>query len=134
MTEYLFLYGTLLSGELSNEAAAIVRQLRPVAPARVAGRLYDLGEYPGAVVDRSAKTSIKGVLFELPDDDRVLRTLDDYEEFDRGETKQSLFVRIRAVAKLADGTRVGTWIYAYNRDPGNAKMIAGGDYTQSRAA
>jgi gamma-glutamylcyclotransferase (GGCT)/AIG2-like uncharacterized protein YtfP len=134
MTEYLFLYGTLLSGKLSNEAAAIVRQLRPVAPARVAGRLYDLGEYPGAVVDRSARTSIKGVLFELPNDDSVLRTLDDYEEFDRVNKKNSLFVRIRAVAKLADGTRVSSWIYVYNRDPGSAHLIAGGDYAQSRAA
>lgn len=133
MTEYLFLYGTLLSGNLSEEAAEIVRQLRPVAPAHVAGRLYDLGEYPGAVIDQSAETSIKGELFELPNDDSVLRTLDAYEEFDRNDWKNSLFVRARAVAKLADGRRVNCWIYVYNQDPGS-RLIVSGDYSQTKAA
>jgi gamma-glutamylcyclotransferase (GGCT)/AIG2-like uncharacterized protein YtfP len=124
----------LLSGKLSNEAATIVSQLRRVGPARVPGRLYDLGEYPGAVIDQSAKSFIKGELFELPDDDSLLKALDDYEEFDRSDRKNSLFIRARVNAGLIDGRRLSSWMYVYNQDPGGARLIVSGDYSESRAA
>src|SRR5216684_8945284 len=131
MTEYLFLYGTLKPNEAASDVAETVRTLRRVGSATVPGRLYDLGDYPGAVIDRSAKTSIKGELFELPNDDSALKALDDYEEFNRTDRKNSLFVRTRTVAELYDGRRLSAWIYVYNRDPGSARLIASGDYSES---
>jgi gamma-glutamylcyclotransferase (GGCT)/AIG2-like uncharacterized protein YtfP len=134
MSEYLFLYGTLLTGDTTDESSLIVRRLKRVGSATVRGRLYDFGEYPGAVLDRTAKSSIKGELFELPNDDSVLSALDDYEEFDRTDRKNSLFVRIRTVATLHGGRQLNAWVYVYNRDPGSARQIASGDYSKSRAA
>jgi len=134
MSEYLFLYGTLLPSNASGESPRIVRKLKRVGPATVRGRLYDFGDYPGAVLDRSAKTSIKGELFELPHDDSALKALDDYEEFNRTDQKNSLFVRTRTVAELHDGSRLNAWVYVYNRDPGSARLIASGDYSESKAA
>ena len=134
MTEYLFLYGTLKPNEAASDVAETVRTLRRVGSATVPGRLYDFGDYPGAVIDRSATTSIKGELFELPNDDSALKALDDYEEFNRTDRKNSLFVRTRTVAKLHDGRRLNAWIYVYNRDPGSARLIASGDYSESKAA
>jgi hypothetical protein len=46
MTEYLYLYGTLMPNEADNEVAHVVRRLRRVGAAYVRGRLYNLGEYP----------------------------------------------------------------------------------------
>jgi gamma-glutamylcyclotransferase (GGCT)/AIG2-like uncharacterized protein YtfP len=134
MAEYLFLYGTLKPNEAASDAAETVRTLHRVGSATVRGRLYDFGEYPGAVLDRTAKTSIKGELFELPNDDAPLKALDDYEEFDRTDRKNSLFVRARTVATLRGGRQLNAWVYVYNRDPGSAQQITSGDYSKSRAA
>ena len=134
MSEYLFLYGTLLTGDTTDESSLIVRRLKRVGSATVRGRLYDFGECPGAVLDRTAKSSIKGELFELPNDDSVLNALDDYEEFDRTDRKNSLFVRIRTVATLHGRRQLNAWVYVYNRNPGSARQIASGDYSKSRAA
>jgi gamma-glutamylcyclotransferase (GGCT)/AIG2-like uncharacterized protein YtfP len=133
MTEYLFLYGTLRPAKVAKEAADIVRRLRRVGPARVFGRLYDLGEYPGAVLDSLARTSIRGELFELPNDPYILSALDKYEEFDKDNGK-SLFVRKKTNVEVSDGRRLESWIYVYNRDPGDARVITSGDYSESEAA
>ena len=134
MNEYLFLYGTLLPSDATDKPSRVVRRLKRVGSATIAGRLYDFGDYPGAVLDRSAKTAIKGELFELPHDDSALKALDDYEEFNRTDRKHSLFVRTRTVAELHDGRRLNAWVYVYNRDPGSARLIASGDYSESKAA
>ncbi len=134
MTEYLFLYGTLKPNEAASDVAETVRTLRRVGSATVPGRLYDFGDYPWAVIDQSAKTSIKGELFELPNDDSALKTLDDYEEFNKTDRKNSLFIRTRTVATLHSGRQLNAWVYVYNRNPGSARQIVSGDYSESRAA
>jgi gamma-glutamylcyclotransferase (GGCT)/AIG2-like uncharacterized protein YtfP len=134
MTEYLFLYGTLKPNEAATDVAETVRDLRRVGTATVPGRLYDFGDYPGAVIDQSAKTSIKGELFELPNDESALKVLDDYEEFNPTDRRKSLFVRIRTVATLQGGRRLNAWVYVYNRKLGSARQIASGDYSKSKAA
>ena len=134
MSEYLFLYGTLLSGASTKESSRVVKKLTRVGIATVRGRLYDFGEYPGAVLDRASKSSIKGQLFELPDDDSTLKALDDYEEFSSTDRKNSLFVRTRTRVTLQGGRQLNAWIYVYNRNPGNAPRITSGDYSKTRAA
>ena len=134
MRDYLFLYGTLLPSEATYESSRIVKGLKRVGSATVRGRLYDFGDYLGAVIDQLAKTSIKGELFELPNDDSALKALDEFEEFNRTDRKNSLFVRARAVAELNVGRRLNSWVYVYNRDPGSARLIVNGNYSASKAA
>ena len=50
MAQYLFSYGTLQAELAPAEIAPVVRQLRPIGRASIPGILYDLGDYPGAVV------------------------------------------------------------------------------------
>src|SRR5439155_1043404 len=54
MSELVFLYGTLIPGQEPAEMTPVVTRLRRIGPARVKGRLYDFGEYPGAILDRSS--------------------------------------------------------------------------------
>lgn len=96
MIKYLFLYGTLMQPESDEEVALVVNRLHRIGAASVRGRLYDLGDYPGAVVDPSANTSVRGELVELPEDESVLHVLDRYEEFDPTNPQQSLFVRTKS--------------------------------------
>ena len=133
-TEYLFLYGTLLADRAPDEVVWALKALRRLGPAYVPGRLYELGEYPGAVVDYSANTSIHGELLELPSDKAILDALDRYEEFDPSRPQKSLFIRKKAKIKLANGRNVEGWMYVYNRNPGNAPIIRGGNYSKSKVA
>jgi gamma-glutamylcyclotransferase (GGCT)/AIG2-like uncharacterized protein YtfP len=133
MSDFLFLYGTLLPGQSPEEVATTVSELRRIGPARIRGRLYDLGDYPGAIFDPTSATWVHGQIFEVPDKS-VLQAIDRYEEFDDSNLRTSLFVRTRVPARLRDGEDVESWAYLYNRDPGDAPLVTGGSYLQTSAA
>lgn len=126
MSESIFLYGTLLPGAAPREIAEAAAQLRFTGEGFVRGRLYDLGHYPGAVLDAAAEGRICGAVFTLPDDPAVLRALDAYEEFDPAAPGLSQFVRVRAMATLAAGGSAECWIYVYNRDVRGVRGIESG--------
>jgi gamma-glutamylcyclotransferase (GGCT)/AIG2-like uncharacterized protein YtfP len=128
MSQCLFVYGTLLPSEAPEEIASIVKRFRRLGPAHVRGRLYDFGEFPGAVLDSSSRTVIHGELVALPADGRIFEALDRYEEFDPFDPKKSLFVRKKAKVRMANGSSREGWIYVYNRHPGKAKLVRSGDY------
>jgi gamma-glutamylcyclotransferase (GGCT)/AIG2-like uncharacterized protein YtfP len=132
MSEHLFLYGTLLPSEAPKEIASIVKRFRRLGSAHVRGRLYDFGEFPGAVLDPSSRTIIHGELVVLPSDGRILQELDRYEEFDPSDPKRSLFVRKKARVQMANGSSRDGWIYVYNKPPRKAKLVRGGDYIRSK--
>lgn len=89
--EYLFLYGTLLVHGGPDDVAGALKSLRRVGPAHIRGKLYDFGDYPGAIVAPTAKRLIRGEVFELPATPTTLKALDEYEEFDPLNEEQSLF-------------------------------------------
>jgi len=128
---YLFSYGTLQPRHAPAEIAPTVRRLRRVGKGSVRGRLYDLGDYPGAVLRRNGPQVI-GQVFELPDDPEVLTRLDEYEGFDRSRPQGSLFVRKRCLVKLQNGKKLFCWMYAYNRPPGATPPLPSGDYSKHR--
>jgi gamma-glutamylcyclotransferase (GGCT)/AIG2-like uncharacterized protein YtfP len=128
MSSYVFLYGTLLPGHAPEEIAPAVRKLRRLGEGTVHGVLYDLGKYPGAVLDKSAGARIHGTVFELPDDEALLSALDAYEDFAPGNEQASLFVRTLQPVTLVDGEILQCWIYVYNRDVSGARRIPGGRY------
>jgi gamma-glutamylcyclotransferase (GGCT)/AIG2-like uncharacterized protein YtfP len=133
VTHHLFVYGTLSPRHAPPEIAATVRRLRPVGAASVRGRLYDLGEYPGAILSKSSRSVIRGEVFELPGDAQTLSSLDNYEGFAPGKPGSSLFVRRAWPVVMDDGTRLRCWVYVYNGDTRRALPVRGGRYTRRRA-
>jgi gamma-glutamylcyclotransferase (GGCT)/AIG2-like uncharacterized protein YtfP len=129
---YLFSYGTLLPRLAPAEIRPTVQRLRRVGKGFVRGQLFDLGEYPGAVLGRSG-SPIAGQIFELPNDPEVLHRLDEYEGFDPSRPGASLFVRKRRYVQLEDGSRVFCWVYAYNRPVKAERAVSGGDYVKARS-
>ena len=127
MAEYLFSYGTLQPELAPAEIASVIRQFRPIGRASIAGILYDLGDYPGAVLGET-NLRVWGQVFELPKDPGVLRQLDEYEEFDPAEIESSQFVRTECDGTLESGTMIKVWVYMYNREPGSAPRIASGSF------
>ena len=130
LTHHLFVYGTLSPRHAPPEIAATVRRLRPVGAASVRGRLYDLGEYPGAILSKSSRSVIRGEVFELPTDTKTLSSLDNYEGFEPGKPGSSLFVRRACPVVLDDGTRLRCWVYVYNGDTRQAQPVRSGRYAR----
>jgi gamma-glutamylcyclotransferase (GGCT)/AIG2-like uncharacterized protein YtfP len=100
----LFVYGTLRRGGSRSLAAGFPSALF-VSDATLRGRLYDLGAYPGVVVDAAAG-AVLGELYEVSTG--VLDALDDYEGCDDG-----FYARMRAEVD-AGGDRIACWVYALN--------------------
>jgi len=134
MNEYLFVYGSLRSsGQVPKQIAHLANRFHRLGLATVRGRLYDLGQYCAAVLDDDAPLMIQGELIELPSDGEVLAGLDRYEEIDPLDPANSLFVRKKTQARLADGSTQNAWIYVYNRPTGEAPSIESGDYHQFKS-
>jgi gamma-glutamylcyclotransferase (GGCT)/AIG2-like uncharacterized protein YtfP len=130
--EYLFAYGTLLSDHPSSEVASAIAQLKHIGPATIRGYLFDLGEYPGAVIDPTATTLVHGEVYELPNDEQFLAKLDAYEEYDPSSPSDSLFVREKCIARGSDDRIFECWAYRYNREIKRAQMITSGQYQERR--
>jgi gamma-glutamylcyclotransferase (GGCT)/AIG2-like uncharacterized protein YtfP len=128
---YLFSYGTLQPRLAPPEIKPTVRRLRRVGRGFIRGRLFDFGEYPGAVLSRTGP-QIVGQIFELPDDPEVLHRLDEYEGFDEANPRRSLFVRKRCVVQLEDGKKIACWVYLYNQPLKAARPIANRAQTTNR--
>ncbi len=92
LNPYLFVYGTLMNQEI-EPAASLMKGCSFFCKGKFPGRLYDLGEYPGAVLSAGGKNFVYGdvVLMETPD--LTLKLLDDYEGFGEDQERPNLFVR-----------------------------------------
>ena len=130
--EYLFVYGTLLPELAPHALQQIVGQLEFVGSGFVRGQLYDLGEYPGAVIEKdddgAADSQIAGRLYRLPDSIEILARLDEYEGYDYYSPNDSLFRRISCEVVPGDARMITGWIYVFNRSIRDAVLIPDGNY------
>jgi gamma-glutamylcyclotransferase (GGCT)/AIG2-like uncharacterized protein YtfP len=124
MTEYLFAYGTLLPGLAPEEIASEVDKLRPVGEGFVGGKLYDLGSYPGAVVDPASQCLVYGTVFELREDANLLRRLDAYEGPE--------YVRVEELVTLVAGGACTCWVYDFQGNPSEERLIESGRWEERR--
>ena len=114
LVPHLFVYGTLRKGSKNKFARLLADQSDYVGPARVSGRLYDFGRYPGARPAGQSDHWITGEVFRLRAPAEALAILDEYEgpEYER--------------ATVTAGERE-CWIYWYvGRAAG--RLITSGDW------
>ncbi|MBI4083362.1 MAG: gamma-glutamylcyclotransferase [Candidatus Lambdaproteobacteria bacterium] len=130
MGHLLFVYGTLRAGSGTAVQRRLARTARARGAARFAGRLYDLGAYPGAVPDRSGRRWVHGELLELVEVRRTLAELDRYEGCTTAGAGAE-FRRERVQVATAAGAR-RAWIYLYTRAVPPLREIPGGDYLRGR--
>jgi gamma-glutamylcyclotransferase (GGCT)/AIG2-like uncharacterized protein YtfP len=123
-TRHLFAYGTLQAGLAPAEVAPIVAKLRPIGEGFVHGKLYDLGDYPGAVIDPASAWILYGTVYELPEDGEVLRQLNAYEG--------PGYARIEQLVVLTAGGVVSCWVYDYLGKPGEERFIESGRWVDRR--
>jgi len=111
MNDLLFVYGTLLDDD--NKYGVYLRDnSRFYSEAAVKGKLYDIGEYPGAVLCDECDL-IYGVILQMDDPGATLGLLDIYEGFGASQPQPNEFIRVQAEAQTTSGP-VECWIYLYN--------------------
>ena len=125
MNDLLFVYGTLLDDK-NKYGAYLIDHSKYFAKASLSARLFDLGDYPGAVIDADAPGKIQGVLRKIDDPETVLGVLDIYEGFGIDQPQPNEFVRVLTEVETVQGA-VLSWIYVYNLSLENLPEITG-DY------
>ena len=123
--DFLFVYGTLRSDIGHPMAEFLAQRARFVGPAKMPGRLYDLGPYPGMREPENVDDWVHGELYELRNAAATLEALDRYESLG---VEPAPFVRQRGTATLACSDVVTTWVYRYQGGMNRARHIASGDY------
>lgn len=124
MSEWLFVYGTLRPCVAIPMARWLATAAQYVGPARVRGRLYDLGPYPGMRAALGPREWVVGDVYRVASP-RVLRVLDRYEA---GTRVRPQFTRVRCPVRLRRGGSRAAWVYLYRRGVRTAPRIVGGDY------
>src|SRR5436309_15144506 len=111
--EFLFVYGTLRKGAAHKMHEILSRYSEPVSSAFLQAKLYDLGEYPAAVISENPADVVVGELYALDPErwNEALAALDKYEGIGKGTPTE--YCRERQVVTLEDGTRVKAWVYLY---------------------
>ena len=123
-----FVYGTLLSAFANPFARRLRKQAVFLGPARMRGRLYDLGAYPGMKRSLDPADWVSGELYRLDQPAKLLAFLDAYEVCDPRDGAYREFERVTATAHLDSGRTLTAWVYLYGGSTVLCPRVESGKY------
>lgn len=133
MSTNLFVYGTLRTTFFNPPATHLRQHSRYVGEGVIAGRLYDVGSYPGALYIPDEPALIYGSVYELHVDSmaEVLAMLDTYEGIQATPptNESDEYIRCVVPVRYCDVT-VDCWVYLYNWPVDALCRIESGDYVR----
>ncbi|MBD1364620.1 gamma-glutamylcyclotransferase [Mucilaginibacter sp. ZT4R22] len=123
---YLFVYGTLLQND-NQFGRYLTQHCNFIITGKIAGILYDIGEYPGLVIDKNAGY-VFGSVYQIHNT-HVLSEIDSYEGVGAIEEQPNLYLRINHPIETAEGI-IEAWLYVYNLPVDGRPQIVSGDYME----
>ncbi len=129
----LFVYGQLRRGQIGHQRLGLEQRTDWLGPARIHGRLYDFGDYPGLILGGDGIVHGEVLAFADP---ALWTVLDAYEDYDPERSEASEYRRVE-VELLGGAGRA--WTYEYNRSVEDRPLIvsgvwrAGQDHAKSRS-
>jgi len=130
MGDLLFVYGTLKRRSRHPMAKRLAQSARHVGAATIAGRLYNLGRFPGLKEPRSAHDQVAGDVYDLGENaDRTLQEMDAYENAE--SPPPTPYERQQATVTLDDGSVMTVWVYWYRGAVVEANFIASGSFEEN---
>lgn len=115
----VFVYGTLRRGGV-RAMPVLFADATFIDNAKVHGRLYDFGEYPGLLLDES-NSLVLGEVYEV--DDGILDKLDEIEE-------ESHYLREQVELSVGEGRKI-CWVYVFDpRFYSRLILIESGDWIE----
>ena len=131
MPELLFVYGTLRKDVRDSKFRILEQEAGEVTfsgCARIQGRLFEIGRYPGLVLSHNAGAWVRGEVYSIGRPEETLARLDEYEGCGANDTQPCEYERVEAGIVLDDGSRERAWVYVYQRPTAGRREIASGDY------
>ncbi|HYT91195.1 MAG TPA: gamma-glutamylcyclotransferase family protein [Gemmataceae bacterium] len=124
----LFVYGSLRHASGHPLAAFLAGRARLLGAGSVAGRLYDLGPYPGMTDPLATGDRVRGDVYELDAPEAILAVLDDYEGCGPASPQPHLYERVVLPAMLGNGDTRAVWVYAYRGSLEQGRHVPSGEY------
>ena len=128
MTNFVFFYGTLMTGFDRRRRTGVDPRLSYVGRGSIQATLFDLGIYPAAVP--ASQGRVWGEVYQMSDPAQILAALDEIEGNRPTDPDRSLYTRSEIPVRLEDGRTVDAWAYFYNAPLGQAPRIRSGDYLE----
>lgn len=126
--QFIFVYGTLRRGGNTNMHGLLASHSEYLCTGETQGKLYALKEYPGMIESGEITDKVFGEVYKISNSRQLLALLDDYEECSEKFPLPHEYVRKKLPVKLLSGAQVLAWVYLFNRDVANLKVIKSGDY------
>ncbi len=127
MPDFLFVYGTLKRRSRHPMARRLADSAQHVGAGRIAGRLYNLGRFPGLKEARSPDDWVAGDVYDLgPDTDATLAEMDRYENAE--SPPPTPYERLRETVMLDSGGTLSAWVYWYRGEVREVDFIVTGSY------
>lgn len=126
MPSHLFVYGSLMGSIQSKIARLLHENSDFLGVAKVQGRLYDLGSYPGLIIDENAAL-VEGHIFKLHHPAALLDYLDQYEGILPNNPDLNEYVRQLIPVDLS-GEMLQCWAYIYQLSIQNLPIISFPNY------
>jgi gamma-glutamylcyclotransferase (GGCT)/AIG2-like uncharacterized protein YtfP len=137
MAHLLFVYGTLRRDADDALGHPLRRALAAHAEwvdrGQLAGELFDVGDYPGAVANAGGSTWVRGDLYRIRRPEALLPALDAYE----GCEPHRHDPEYRRERLELTGDRLGAceaWVYVYNHSVAGLPRVLSGDYLRRPGA
>src|SRR3954453_16510871 len=112
MPEFVFFYGTLMSGFKRPGRDRLDHALKPVGRAWIQAALFDLGIYPAAVPAQDSR--VWGEVPQILHEEAALATLEEIEGYGSRGPETSLYTRADIPVTFDDGRVARAWVYFYN--------------------
>ena len=87
------------------------------------GKLYDVGEYPAAILSSSNSDKIYGTVLKIKNPENTFKVLDTYEG-----VEALLYLKKSVTVYLENQIEIKAWVYIYNHSVSHLKQITSGDY------
>ncbi|HXH49348.1 MAG TPA: gamma-glutamylcyclotransferase family protein [Terriglobia bacterium] len=127
----LFVYGTLRRGFRAHKLLQR-HHARFLGNGHVQGRLYNLGEYPGAKWSGTPGERVQGEVYFLPRAATALRALDRFEGYDPARPEWSMFERKETTVRLAGEREMRAWVYWVREGHRPGRRLLTGDFGMRR--
>jgi gamma-glutamylcyclotransferase (GGCT)/AIG2-like uncharacterized protein YtfP len=129
MNQYLFVYGTLLSGYDDKASHNYLNRFGElVGKATMKGKMFMVDYYPGVVLTNE-NSIVRGELYQIIDAESLFDFLDKYEECVITDILHSEYKREMVDVTLkSTGQIYQAWVYLYNQPTDELELLPKGDF------
>lgn len=128
----LFVYGTLRKDFQHDFYDLLEKNSIYMGIGFVKAKLFDLGDYPGAIASNDIYSLLSGEVYQINQDrlSFVLNELDNYEEYYKDNLNCSEYIRKIVSVSMGNDEFINSWIYWYNQSIDGKLLVTNGDYLQ----